>query len=80
MGALLLLGGDIVSSLTPEWREDTMILPTVATALFLLVLGGLPLLDGDLVRQAFAVVATAGVGLPVAWSIKCAARRQERRR
>jgi hypothetical protein len=33
MGALLLLGEDIVSSLTPELREDRMILPSVATAL-----------------------------------------------
>jgi hypothetical protein len=41
MGALLLLGGDIVSSLTPDMREDRMILPTVATALFLLAFGGM---------------------------------------
>jgi hypothetical protein len=79
MGALLLLGADIVSSLSPEFREDRMILPTVATALFLLVFGGIPLLDGELVPQASAVVATALVGLPVAWSIKRSARRQERR-
>jgi hypothetical protein len=76
VGALLLLGADIVSSLSPEFREDRMILPTVATALFLLVSGGIPLLDGELVPQASAVVATALVGLPVAWSIKRSARRQ----
>jgi hypothetical protein len=80
MGALLLLGADIVSSLSPELREDRMILPTVVTALFLLVFGGIPLLDGELVPQASAVVATAVVGLPVAWSIKHSARRQEHRR
>jgi hypothetical protein len=79
MGALLLLGADIVSSLSPELREDRMILPTVVTALFLLVFGGIPLLDGELVPQGSAVVATALVGLPVAWSIKRSARRQERR-
>jgi hypothetical protein len=79
MGAVLLLGGDIVSSLPPELREDRMILPTVVTALFLLVFGGIPLLDGELVPQGSAVVATALVGLPVAWSIKRSARRQGRR-
>jgi hypothetical protein len=79
MGALLLLGEDIVSSLTPELREDRMILPSVATALFLLALAGIHLLDGELIPQASAVVATAVVGLPVAWAIKRSARRQERR-
>jgi hypothetical protein len=79
MGALLLLGADVVSSLSPEFREDRMILPTVATTLFLLVFGGIPLLDGELVPQASAVVATALVGLPLAWSIKRSTRRQERR-
>jgi hypothetical protein len=79
MGAMLLLGADVVSSLSPELREDTMILPTVATALFLLVFGGIPLLDSELVPQASAVVATAVVGLPVAWSIKRSARGRGRR-
>jgi hypothetical protein len=79
MGALLLLGADVVSSLSPELREDRMILPTVVTALFLLVFGGIPLLDGELVPQASAVVATVVVGLPVAWSIKRSARRHEHR-
>jgi hypothetical protein len=79
MGALLLLGGDIVSSLTPDMREDRMILPTVATALFLLAFGGMHLFDGELLPQASAVVATALVGLPVAWSIKRTARHAERR-
>lgn len=79
MGALLLLGGDIVSSLTPDLREDRVILPSVATALFLLAFGGTHLFDGELVPQASAVVATAVVGLPVAWSIKRSARRAERR-
>jgi hypothetical protein len=79
MGALLLLGGDIVSSLTPDLREDRMLLPSVATALFLLAFGGMDLFDGALVPQASAVVATAVVGLPVAWSIKRSARRAERR-
>lgn len=77
MGALLLLGSDIVSSLSPDMREDRMILPTVATTLFLLTFGGMHLLDGELLPQASAVVATAVVGLPVAWSIKRTARGQE---
>lgn len=76
MGALLLLAGDVVSSLSPEWREDTLLTPTVGTVLFLLVFGALPLLDGELVGPASAVVATAVVGLPVAWSIKRPARRR----
>jgi hypothetical protein len=79
MGALLLLGGDIVSSLIPELREDRMILPSVATALFLLAFGGMHLLDGELMPQASAVVAAAVVGLPVAWSIKRSARQAGRR-
>jgi hypothetical protein len=79
MGALLLLGEDIVSSLTPELREDRMILPSVATALFLLALAGIHLLDGELIPQASAVVATAVVGLPVAWAIKRSPRHAERR-
>jgi hypothetical protein len=79
MGALLLLGEDIVSSLTPELREDRMILPSAVTALVLLGFGGIHLLDGELIPQASAVVATAVVGLPVAWAIKRSERRQERR-
>jgi hypothetical protein len=79
MGALLWLGGDIVATLSPKWRADTMIWPTLATVLLLLVLGGKPLLEGDQVLPASAVVATAVLGLPVAWSIKRSARHQVRR-
>ena len=78
MGALLLLALDIVSTLSPEFREDTTIWPTVAVAFFLLVSSGMPLVDGESVAQAAAVLATAAVGLLVAWSIKRSARRQER--
>ncbi|GGI07409.1 hypothetical protein [Egicoccus halophilus] len=80
MGVLLLLGGDIVTTLSPQLREDIWLWPTLGWAAFLLVFAGIPLLDGELVAQASAVLATVTVGLPVAWSIKRSARRQERSR
>jgi hypothetical protein len=80
MGALLLLGSDIVSTLSPDFREDTLIWPTLATAIFLVVFAGMPLIDGESIAQASAVLMTALVGLPIAWSIKRSARRQERSR
>lgn len=80
MAALLLLGGDIVSTLSPDLREDTWFLPTLAIAGFLLVFAGMPLLDGELVAQASAVLATVVVGLPIAWAVKRSARRQEHSR
>jgi len=80
MGVLLLLGGDIVTTLSPHLREDTWVWPTLAWAAFLLVFAGIPLLDGELVTQASAVLATVTVGLPVTWSIKRSARQQERSR
>jgi hypothetical protein len=78
MGALLLLGSDIVSTLSPDFREDTLIWPTLATVLFLIGFAGMPLIDGESIAQASAVLMSALVGLPVAWSIKRSARRQER--
>ncbi len=81
MGALLLLlGSDIVSTLSPDFREDTLIWPTLATVLFLIGFAGMQLIDGESIAQASAVLMSALVGLAVAWSIKRSARRQERSR
>jgi len=40
----------------------------------------MPLIDGELVAQASAVLATALAGLPIAWSVKRSARREDRSR
>ena len=80
MAALLLLGGDIASTLSPDLREDTWMWPTLAIAGFLVVFAGMPLIDGELVAQASAVLATALAGLPIAWSVKRSARREDRSR
>ena len=75
---LLMLGGDVVSSVSPELRPDTAFFPTVIFSLFLVVYAGLPLVDGEFVPQTSAVVIVALVSLPVVWSAKRSERRQRR--
>ena len=72
------LGLDLSTTLSPTWREDTWVLPSVVAALLVLVLAGLPILDGGAPPAAVAVTALVLTSLPVVWAIKRRARRQSR--
>jgi hypothetical protein len=79
-GALLVVASDLVTTVSPDLREDTWFLPTLAFASLPAVIAMLGLLDGVAVAQSGVLLVTVAVALPVAWTVKRRARREERRR